>query len=197
MRAATIIASGLLLASCRHTGNFVWVDELRSARPAATDYQVVPGDVISVRVLNHDDMSGKVRVRSDGRISLPIVGDVAAAGMTPTALADKLRGDLKDYVNNPTVTVTVDEPKPFTISVTGEVMRPGVYPLDVPASLLQALASAGGLSQFAHDDQIYVLRRLGDDGPPVRIRFKYEALAHAEGQSATFSLQRNDLVVVE
>jgi polysaccharide export outer membrane protein len=157
----------------------------------------VPGDVISVRVLNHDDMSGKVRVRSDGRISLPIVGDVAAAGMTPTALADKLRGDLKDYVNNPTVTVTVDEPKPFTISVTGEVMRPGVYPLDVPASLLQALASAGGLSQFAHDDQIYVLRRLGDDGPPVRIRFKYEALAHAEGQSATFSLQRNDLVVVE
>src|SRR5439155_15214853 len=99
-------------------------------------------------------------------------------------------------VNHPVVTVTVDEVHPLTISVTGEVMRPGVYPLEAPANLLSALASAGGLSQFAHEDQIYVLRRQSD-GALARIRFKYEALAHAEGQAGSFSLQRNDLIVVE
>ena len=75
--------------------------------------------------------------------------------------------------------------------------RPGVYPLDSPAGVLQALASAGGLTQFAHEDQIYVLRSASEGARPVRIRFRYEALAHAEGQSGTFHLQRNDVVVVE
>ncbi len=184
----------VLLAGCRHSGAYVWADQFRDT-PRPAEYQIENGDVLSIRVLGHEEMSTRVRVRTDGRISVPFLQDTSAAGLTPDALASKLREDFTQYVNHPVVTVTVEELKPLTVSVTGEVMRPGVYPLDSPAGVLQALASAGGLSQFAHDDQIYVLRRLAEG--TVRIRFKYEALAHAEGGAGNFSLQRNDLVVVE
>jgi polysaccharide export outer membrane protein len=187
----------LLLSGCRHTGKFIWADDYKSAAASPADpYVIGPGDALTVRVLGHEEMSGKVKVRSDGRITLPFLNDVEAAGKSPDDLAGKLLKDFKEFVNNPVVTVTLDEPRPFTVPVTGEVTRPGIYALDPPASVLQALASAGGLTQFAHDDQIYVLRHEGTEAP-VRIRFKYEALAHAEGHSGTFSLQRNDLVVVE
>jgi polysaccharide export outer membrane protein len=196
MRGSFVILAIGFAAGCRHTGNYVWADQYRDA-PRSAEYEISAGDLLSVRVLNHDEMSGRARVRSDGRISVPFLQDLPAAGLTPSALADKLRDDFTQFVNRPVVTVTVEEPKPLTVSVAGEVNRPGVYPLDQPAGVLQALASAGGLSQFAHEDQIYVLRREGDGFRMVRIRFKYEALAHAEGEAGTFSLQRNDLVVVE
>src|SRR5438874_8950472 len=140
MRCALITL--LLLAGCRHTGAYVWADQFPEA-PRPAGYQVVVGDLLFVRVLGHDDMSGRVRVRSDGRISIPVLQDVPAAGMTPGALADTLRDGLKDYVSHPVVTVTVEEPRPLTVSVTGEVVRPGVYPLEMPAGVLQALASPG------------------------------------------------------
>jgi polysaccharide biosynthesis/export protein len=194
------VALALCLApsACRHAGNYVWVDEYHVASPAPADaYAIGAGDVLSVRVLGHEEMSSRVKVRSDGRISLPFLNDLDVSGESPAGLAEKLRREFKDFVNNPVVTVTLEEPKPLTVSITGEVTRPGVYPLEGPAGVLQAIASAGGLSQFAHEDQIYVLRRLVENAPPVRIRFRYEALARAEGQSSTFFLQRNDLVVVE
>ncbi|GAC1345390.1 MAG: hypothetical protein NVS2B9_20710 [Myxococcales bacterium] len=196
---AAALGAVLLAAACRHAGHYVWVDEYRSgpAAPADAAYLLGPGDVLAIRVLNHDEMSGRVRVRSDGRISLPFLGDLDVAGKKPAALSETLRAEFKEYVNNPVVTVTLEEPKPFTISVTGEVMKPGLYPLEPGAGVLQALASAGGLGQFAHDDQIYVIRKDPGTAAPVRIRFRYEALAHAEGQGASFGLQRNDVVVVE
>jgi polysaccharide export outer membrane protein len=196
---AAALGTCLLASACRHAGHFVWVDDYPGSSTAAQDpaYLLGPGDVLSIRVLNHDEMSGRVRVRSDGRISVPFLNDLEVAGRKPTALAEKLRADFKEFVNNPVVTVTLEEPRPFTISVTGEVVRPGVYPLEPSAGILQSLASAGGLSQFAHDDQIYVIRKEMGSGSTVRIRFRYEALAHAEGHGATFGLQRNDVVVVE
>jgi polysaccharide export outer membrane protein len=191
---ASLLTMAALLAGCLHSGPYVWADEFPDV-PRPADYQIASGDLLSVRVLGHEEMSTRVRVRSDGRISVPFLQDESAAGLTPGALTDKLREDLTQFLNHPVVTVTVEEFKPLTVPVTGEVVRPGVYPLDPPAGVLQALASAGGLSQFAHDDRIYVLRRLAEG--MVRIRFKYEALAHLEGRGGTFSLQRDDLVVVE
>lgn len=188
----------LAAAGCRHTGAYVWVDDYKSTQPAPdAGYLLGPGDLLSVRVLGHEEMSSRVRVRSDGRISLPFLDDMPVSGRTPSQVAEKLRGDFKEYVVNPVVTVTVEEPRPFTVSVAGEVARPGVYPIDPSAGVLQALASAGGLTQYAHEDQIYVLRQSAPGEAPVRIRFKYESLEHAEGQSGMFSLSRNDLVVVE
>ena len=194
---AALFGAVLLAAGCRHTGAYVWVDDYRLETPAAPGYLLGSGDLVSVRVLGHDEMSSRVRVRSDGKISLPFLDDLPVSGRTPAEVAEKLRGDFKEFVVNPVVTVTVEEPRPYTVSVAGEVTRPGVYPVDPQAGVLQALASAGGLTQFAHEDQIYVLRHLAEGQPPVRIRFKYESLEHAEGQSGMFSLLRNDLVVVE
>ena len=84
-------------------------------------------------------------------------------------IAEKLRREFIQIVAHPVVTVTVDEAHPFTIPVTGEVTRPGVYPLDSPAGVLQAIASAGGLTQFAHEDQIYVLRPASEGAQPVSL----------------------------
>jgi polysaccharide export outer membrane protein len=195
---ALLFGALLAAAGCKHTGAYVWVDDFRSTPPnPEAGYLLGPGDLLSVRVLGHEEMSSRVRVRPDGRISLPFLNDLPVAERDPAAVAEKLRADFREFVVNPIVTVTVEEPRPFTVSVAGEVTRPGVYPIDPHAGVLQALASAGGLTQYAHDDQIYVLRRIAADQPPVRIRFKYESLEHVEGQSGTFNLLRNDLVVVE
>jgi polysaccharide biosynthesis/export protein len=185
------------LASCKHAGEYVWVDQYGSAKAADSAYALAPGDLVAVRVMGHDDLSTRGKVRADGRISVPYLDDVQVAGQAPSQIAEKLRRDLVQFVAHPVVTVTVDEPHPFTVPVTGEVTRPGVYALDSPAGVLQALASAGGLTQFAHPDHIYVLRSAPEAAGPVRIRFRYDWLAHAEGRSGTFQLQRNDIVVVE
>lgn len=196
-RLLLFVIGAAALASCKHAGDYVWIDQYRAERSPPPGYAIAPGDMVAVRVLGHDDLSTRAKVRPDGRISVPYLDDVDVAGQAPALLAEKLRRDFIQFVTHPVVTVTIDEPHPFTVPVTGEVTRPGVYALESPAGVLQALASAGGLTQFAHDDQIYVLRRAGDGSPPARIRFRYESLAHAEGQSGTFCLQRNDIVVVE
>ncbi len=198
---ALALAAASLTAGCTHVGEFVWVDAYKeSAEATRPGYVISRGDVIFVRVWNQEGMSGKARVRADGMISLPFVNDVEAAGLEPTALARRLQTKLKEFVVNPVVAVSVEEPVPFEVSVVGEVMKPGVYRLEQDASVLKALASAGGLTQLAGRDRIFVLRtraRTDDSPTPLRIRFTYQALAHAEGAAARFRLRPGDVVVVE
>jgi polysaccharide export outer membrane protein len=181
-------------------GSFVWADQYLETHktgtpPAGAGYVIGPGDVLNVRVFDKENMSApRARVRSDGKVSLPFLNDVDAAGSTPAALADRLQGSLKAFVNDPVVTVSVEEQSPCAISVVGEVARPGVYPIEGCGTPLQALASAGGLSQFGRADRIFVLRSAPAE-PAVRIRFRYDQLVRAEG--AQFHLQRGDVVVVE
>lgn len=184
---------------CTTPGRFVWVDQYRDPAPPLTaDYQLQQGDVVSIRVLGHEDMSGaQLKVRADGKITAPYVGDVDVAGKPPTQVAGELTAAMRAYVQNPVVAVTVDEPRPFTVSVLGEVARPGNYTLESGANVLHALASAGGLTQFAHEDGVYVLRRAAGEEQPTRIRFDYRALSRAEGAAAAFRLRSRDVVVVE
>lgn len=186
------------IAGCAHEGRYTWVDRFEEhENTAQSTYSLAAGDVISVRVLNHDEMSvARARVRTDGKVSLPFLNDVEVSGNTPNEVGKNLQAKLKDYVANPVVTVTLEEMRPFSVSVMGEVSRPGVYALEPGAGVLQALASAGGLNTYAHDDGVYVLRRDGK-GEPQRIRFDYEQLSRAEGKAATFRLRSSDVVVVE
>jgi len=195
--AATMAAT----AGCRHVGRYVWVHEYKDPAAAAKPgYVISRGDSISVRVWNQETMSGRARVRSDGMISLPFVNDIEAAGLEPAALARRVQAKIKEFVVNPIVTVSLEEPAPLEVSVIGEVVHPGVFRVDQDANVLKALASAGGLTALAGRDRIFVLR-YGDTSKgalePVRIRFTYEALAHAEGPAAGFRLRAGDLVVVE
>lgn len=189
-----------LAAGCAAVGDYVWADAVSEpAQPAETEYVIAPGDVLGVRVFNQEGMSGRARVRADGRISLPFVNDVEAAGQTPAALARRLQARLKEFINNPVVTVSLEEAGPIQISVLGEVVHPGVFPVQSGANVLQGLAAAGGLGPFASLDRIFVLRKTppGSKVPLVRVRFTYQKLVRAEGRSVAFRLRDGDVVVVE
>ena len=197
-----LLGVALLATACSGVGTFVWADAYQQSHGASAPadagaYVIGPGDVLNVRVFDKENMSApRARVRSDGKVSLPFLNDVDAAGSTPAALADRLQTSLKAFVNEPVVTVSIEEARPCVISVVGEVTRPGVYPLEGCGTPLQALASAGGLTQFGRGDRIFVLRS-APPAAPVRIRFRYDQLLRAEGPSAQFQLQRGDVVVVE
>jgi polysaccharide export outer membrane protein len=176
-------------------GNFVWVDDYpASNRSTVREYVITPGDLLAIRVYNQEGMSGRPRVRADGKISLPFLNDVQAAGLTTTALADSVASRLKDFVVNPIVSVSLEEARPFEVYVVGQVARPGRYAMDASGTVLQGIAAAGGLTAFAARDRIFVVR---NEPSPVRIRFRYEALSKLEERAATFLLQNGDTIVVE
>lgn len=189
-----------LAAACGTSGSYVRVEDLPRAMQGRGDYRIAAGDVLGVRVWNQPTMSlERTRVRDDGKIALPFLQDVEAAGKTPSELAERIQVQLKTYVVNPVVTVTIEELRPLRVSVTGEVARPGVYDLDRGAGVLSALAAAGSFTEFAHRDRIFVLRSgpSPSDGAPTRIRFRYQALVQGEKPAAGFQLQAGDVVVVE
>ena len=176
-------------------GKFVWADQYQEPPPPPEEpYVIAVGDTIQVRVFNQDQLSARVRVRPDGKVSLPLLNEVVAAGLTPLELSRVLEQRLKDLVKTPAVTVSLEETKPHTITVVGEVVKPNSYPLEVATGVLQALAIAGGLTPDASDDRIFVLRQAPS---PVRIRFTYEALVRQQPAAINFKLRSGDVVLVE
>jgi polysaccharide export outer membrane protein len=193
-----LLATLLLLSACYQPGRFTWVDDYREPQVSQDDsYVIHKGDVLTVNVWNQRDITSRSRVRDDGRISLPLVNDVEAAGLTPAALARAMELKLKDMVANPVVTVMVEEAQPIKISVLGEVRNPGKKLLESGSGLLQALSEASGFTDYARDDAIYVLRKEPGYQQPLRIRFTYEALTRSEGTASAFRLKTGDVVVVE
>ncbi len=173
------------------------VDDYR-APPELPDtaYVIRPGDILQVRVMGQDSVTTRAKVRPDGRISIPLLSDVMAAGVTPPALAEQIRERLSRYVVSPAVTVSLEEPRAMTVSVLGEVAKVGSYPLEQGSGLLEALSAAGGPTQYASTDRIMLIRR-EPSGTRIRIRFDYEALVQLRGAAAAFRLQNGDVIVVE
>jgi len=198
--AAIALATSLL--ACGAPRSYLWVDEVSEPPPPdPAEYHIAPGDVLSVRVWNQESMStARAGVREDGRISLPFLQDVEVAGMTTAELSTRLAVKLKAYVVNPVVTVALEERRPLRVSVLGEVTRPGEYELALGSGILHALAAAGGLTEYAHRDRIFVLRHgyWADGNPaPARIRFAYDAIVGGSKKAAAFRLRTGDVVVVE
>ncbi|MEO7331758.1 MAG: polysaccharide biosynthesis/export family protein [Minicystis sp.] len=180
------------LTGCAGEATYVWAEELKEPE-APVSYVIAPGDVLSVRVFNQDNMSTRARVRSDGKIAVPFVGDVDVLGKTPAAVAKELSVLLKEYVVSPTVTITIEETLAATVSVLGEVARPGIYPIDASTGVLQALAAAGGFTDYASRGSIYLVRR----SPAGRIRLSYSALTQGTGKASQFRLHAGDVLLVE
>jgi polysaccharide export outer membrane protein len=190
-----ILAAGVTLAvACSGPGKYVWVDDYADTAQVEKPYVIVPGDTLQVRVFNQDQVSTRARVRSDGKITLPLLDDVTAVGLTPVELGAQLRERLRPFIKDPLVTVAVEETGPPNIYVIGEVVKPGAYPLDRASGVLPALVNAGGLTQDASTDRIFVLRQAPS---VVRIRFTYEALVRLAGKAPAFRLRPGDIVVVE
>jgi polysaccharide export outer membrane protein len=165
-------------------------------RPRAAvgdDYILQPGDKLRVEVYKDAQLSQSVQVRPDGKITLPLVGDLPAMGMKPLDLRERIAAALRDYVNNPVVTVIVVEGTVPTAYVVGEVNHPGVVTLTAPMTVLQALAVAGGLKDFADAKNIRILRK-STTGQQT-IPFNYKDAIKGDGSSAMV-LQPGDTVVV-
>jgi polysaccharide export outer membrane protein len=170
------------------------VTELPPQAPSDADYIIRDGDLLDIQVFNQPALTTHGRVRADGKIAVPLVGDVEVRGKQPLAIRTELEGRLKDYVNAPAVTVNVPEMQPITIVVLGEVSHPGVFPVERHASVAQVLALAGGLTDYAGRDSIFVVRR---GTPSERVRFTYDGLVRGEPHAAAFPLHDGDLIVAE
>ena len=166
--------------------------QTQSAAAADAGYKIGPQDVLRVDVWKEAEISRSVPVRPDGKISLPLLNDVQAAGLTAMELANNITEGLKKYINSPQVTVTVTDIKSQRVYVTGEVNRPGAYPLSPNMTALQALTGAGGFTQFSNTKKIYVLRN--ESGKQIKHPFNYKAVV--DGKMDDIPLQPGDTIVV-
>jgi polysaccharide export outer membrane protein len=193
--AAVLLVLGGAVWSCSGPGQYVWFEQLPSQTTlTSNEYLIGVGDTVSIRVLNHEEMTIKEPVRSDGRLSLLLIGDVEAKGKRPSALQAELEGRLGEFIKSPSVAVNVEAVEPATVLFFGEVAKPGVYPLDTDARLAHAMALAGGLTDYAARNSVFVVRR---EPAPIRIRFNYEAIYRNTGGAGDFLLHRGDQVEVE
>jgi len=166
-----------------------------TSKPAGeTEYKIGPQDVLKIDVWKEPDITRTIPVRPDGKISLPLLSDVQAAGLTSVQLADSIRESLKKFINNPQVTVTVMEINSRRVYVNGEVMRPGAQALLPNMTVLQALSSSGGFTQFARIKDIYVLRQ--EDGKQVKHPFNYKEVISGKHPEDNIPLQPGDIIVV-
>jgi polysaccharide biosynthesis/export protein len=165
-----------------------------SVTPNDSEYKIGPQDVLRIDVWKEAEISRTSPVRPDGRISLPLLNDVQAAGLTPMQLAAVITDGLKKYITNPQVTISVSEINSRRVYVTGEVTRPGAFPLLPNMTVLQALSSSGGFSQFAKLKNIYVLRT--EDGKQVKHPFNYKEVVSGKKPELNILLQPGDVIVV-
>lgn len=152
-------------------------------------------DVLAVNVWKEPDISRSVPVRSDGKISLPLVGEIQAAGETPLKLEQGITAKLKSYISEPEVTVIVQEIKSQNFNILGMVNKPGSYPLAGSATVLDAIAAAGGFRDFAKQKNIYVLRQ-NPDGTQSRFPFNYKEVIKGRDLTQNIALEPRDTIVV-
>lgn len=157
-------------------------------------YQVQPGDLLEIFVWKEKDLQREVIVRPDGGLSFPLIGDMQVAGKTVSDIRDELTKQLREYVSNPTVSVSVKQAQGYKIYVMGQVNRPGEFTAVRPVDVVQALSMAGGLNPFAAANSIKVLRR--ENGVETSIPFKYGQVESGRKLEQNIILQSGDVVVV-
>jgi polysaccharide biosynthesis/export protein len=161
---------------------------------AGGEYRIGPEDLLDIAVWNNTAISRTVPVRPDGKISLPLLNDVQAAGLTPMQLRDALAKRLAEYMPTPEVSVIVREVHSFKVSVIGEVKKAGQYELKSRATVLDAIALAGGFTEFAARRRIVILRPNG--GAVTRVAFNYNKAVGSEVPPEELFLRPGDVVVV-
>jgi len=166
----------------------------RPVRPGDS-FVIGDDDVLSINVWKEPELSKQIPVRSDGKISLPLAGDLQASGRTPSQLAQDITTKLKNYITDPEVTVIVEQINSRKFNMIGQVGRPGSYPLNVGTTIMDAIAAAGGLRDFAKKKSIYILRQ-NASGTEQRIPFNYEKFIKGNDPSQNILLKPHDTIVV-
>ena len=173
--------------------------QARPAVPAAVaampdDYVIGPEDVIGVVFWRDADMSGDLTVRPDGMITLPLLGDIQAAGLRPDALKDRIQTAAGKYVTDPNVTIIVRQLNSRKVFITGQVTTPGAYPLAGPRSVMQLIALAGGVSEYADASNVTIVRQ--EAGRTRSFRFNYKDVSKGRKLEQNIQLLPGDTVVV-
>lgn len=172
--------------------------DVKPATPAASEpdpeYKVGEGDVLHIDVWQETEVSQNVVVRPDGNISLPLINEVRVSGMTPLEIQSLVAEKLKSFVNQPKVTVTVTEVRSKRTYISGEVTRPGEYPLNTKITVLQLIAQAGGFTPFAKTENVVIIRIV--NGTEQRLRFRYKEVLHGKNTEQNIALQPGDTVIV-
>jgi len=165
------------------------------ARAHDDSYVIGNDDMLAINVWKEAEISRSVPVRSDGKISLPLVGELQATGRTPFKLEQDIAERLKNYISDPEVTVIVQQINSQKFNIVGQVVKPGSYPLASATTVLDAIAVAGGFRDFAKKKSIYVLRQ-NADGTQTRIPFNYKEVIKGQNPSENAKLQPHDTIVV-
>ncbi len=171
--------------------------KLTEANPKLADegFIIGPEDLLVVNVWKEPDISRSIAVRSDGKITLPLIGEIEASGRTPTQLGHEISGKLQSYISEPEVTVIVQEIRSQRFNILGQVSKPGSYLLSNSVTVLDAIAVAGGFRDFAKKKSIYVLRQSADGGQ-MRLPFNYNEVIKGKKPEQNVRLKPRDTVVV-
>jgi polysaccharide export outer membrane protein len=162
-------------------------------KPGDDTFVIGNDDVLAINVWKEPDFSRSISVRSDGKISLPLLGEVQAAGLTPLQLQHDLATKLRDYITKPEVTVMVEQINSKKFNILGQVTKPGAYSLALAPTIVDAIALAGGPKDFAKQKSIYILRQ-NPSGGQTRIAFNYKDFL--KGKNQNVKLEPHDTVVV-
>ena len=182
---------------CTATPSKEVLDE--ATKPVSKEFLLGPEDVLEVTVWRNQDLSRTVVVRPDGKISLPLIGDVQASGLSSAQVASKIAAKLTEFKENPNVSVSLKEVNSYFIYVLGEVLRPGKYPIKSYATVLQGVSLAGGFTNFASKSKMAVIRTVTNgDGiqRQLRIPVPYDELVSGKGEIENFVLKSGDTIVV-
>jgi len=167
----------------------------RPAEPAIPPgYVIGADDVLSIVYWKDKDMSADAQVRPDGRIALPLINEVQAAGLTPEQLRKAITEESKRYMEDASITVVVREINSRRAFITGEVNKPGPYPLTRPTSVLQLISLAGGLREYADSKKIVIMRTV--NGKPTSLKFNYKDVVRGKNLTQNIELKPGDTVVV-
>jgi polysaccharide biosynthesis/export protein len=195
-RVTLLSLASLAVAGCASAGTFTWYKDVPNTDWAtdSNEYVIGVGDTISIRVYEQEGLSSSVKIRRDGKFAMPLAGELLAAGKHPSELAKEVETRLKEFIVSPRATINIETSQPVAVTAVGEIAHIGTLTLEPPARLIEALAQAGGPTEFADRSRIFVLRRF----PKFqRIRFSYDSIVHNEGGAASFPLRTGDVLVVE
>jgi polysaccharide export outer membrane protein len=166
-----------------------------NAKRAVDDYIIGPSDVLAINVWKDTELTRTVTVRPDGKISLPLVGELPVSGLTALTVQRLIAQRLREYISTPQVTVIVQEVKSQTYVIVGKVAKPGSYELGKPTTILEAIATAGGLLDFAKASKINIIRRR-DGGPSETLHFDYKKAIKGKNPEQNVELKSGDTIVV-
>jgi polysaccharide biosynthesis/export protein len=166
-----------------------------SSKPHDENFVIGNDDVLAISVWKEPELTKAIPVRSDGKISLPLVGEMQAAGRTPLQLEESITEKLKGFITSPEVTVIVQQVNSRKYNVLGEVSKPGSFPLTASTTIMDAIATSGGFKDFAKKTGVYVLRK-GPDGRETRLNFNYKDFIKGKNSSQNIKLEPNDTIIV-